>query len=191
VRILTPESLAFVRALVDSPSSSSSAEKVALFRAAIAHHGSDMKLASSGSGIDRHLFGLKMLAASSSQITAEERASVMEGEGLFADPLVKESGTWRMSTSQIYIRHAPSYGWGPVVEGGLGLPYMIRALRSSFSPCSVTAADADPHTDPDELQLSVTCTHDVPGARFIENFRRAADMLMDLHEDAARTGAKL
>ncbi|GAA5900440.1 hypothetical protein JCM8208_005362 [Rhodotorula glutinis] len=165
VRILTPESLAFVQALVDDPSGSSTAEKVALFRAAIAHHGSDMKLASSGSGIDRHLFGLKMLAATSPEVTVEERAAVMEGEGLFADPLVKESGTWRMSTSQIYIRHAPSYGWGPVVEGGLGIPYMIH---------------------PDELQLSVTCTDDVPGAQYVDNFRKAADMLMDLHEAAAR-----
>ncbi|KPV72701.1 uncharacterized protein RHOBADRAFT_39308 [Rhodotorula graminis WP1] len=165
VRILTPESLAFVQALVDHPSDSSAADKVALFRAAIAHHGSDMKLASSGSGIDRHLFGLKMLAATSPDITAEERAAVMEGDGLFADPLVKESATWRMSTSQIYIRHAPSYGWGPVVEGGLGIPYMIHS---------------------DELQLSVTCTDDVPGARYMQNFRKAADMLMDLHEAAAR-----
>ncbi|BGP50969.1 hypothetical protein JCM10450v2_006895 [Rhodotorula kratochvilovae] len=165
VRILTPESLAFVRALVDSPASQQTADKLALFKAAIQHHGSDMKLAASGSGIDRHLFGLKMLAASSPEVTAEERASIMEGEGLFADPLVKESGTWRLSTSQVYIRHAPVYGWGPVVEGGLGLPYMIH---------------------PDELQLSVTCQKDVPGAAFIENFRRAADMLMDLHEAAVK-----
>ncbi|GAA6058396.1 hypothetical protein JCM3770_002472 [Rhodotorula araucariae] len=163
VRILTPESLAFVRAFVDSPAAQDTSDKLALFRAAVQHHGGDMKLAAAGSGIDRHLFGLKMVAASSPEVTAEERASVMEGDGLFADPLVKESGTWRMSTSQIYIRHAPAYGWGPVVEGGLGLPYMIH---------------------PDELQLTVTCQKGVPGAEFIENFRRAADMLMDLHEAA-------
>lgn len=147
VRILTPESLAFVKSLVDSPSSSSASDKVALFRAALAQHGKDMKLASAGMGIDRHLFGLKMLAAT--KLGEQEKKEVMEGDGLFADPLVKESGTWRMSTSQIYIRHSPAYGcvarlvlffvwsrlllictrcsWGPVVDGGLGLPYMIRA----------------------------------------------------------------
>lgn len=180
-----------MRALVDPSSSVSTADKLALFRAAIAHHGKDMKLASSGSGIDRHLFGLKMLAATSSELTDAERKEVLEGDGLFADPIVKESGTWRMSTSQVYIRHAPVYGWGPVVEGGVGLPYMIRAcsfasLSRRLDPGAHSAcAFADPH----ELQLSVSCQRGVPGADFIENFERAADMLMDLHEEASREQA--
>lgn len=40
------------------------------------------------------------------------RKLVQEGENaeLLSDPLVKRSSTWNMSTSQIYIRHAPSYG---------------------------------------------------------------------------------
>lgn len=67
-----------------------------------------MKLASSGLGIDRHLFGLKMLAAN--ELSDAEREEVTAGAGLLADPLVKESGTWRMSTSQIYIENSPSYG---------------------------------------------------------------------------------
>lgn len=108
VRVLTPESLAFVKALVDSPSSTSAADKVSLFRAALAQHGKDMKLASAGMGIDRHLFGLKMLAAT--RLGEREKNEVLDGDGLFADPLVKESATWRMSTSQIYIRHSPAYG---------------------------------------------------------------------------------
>lgn len=137
-----------MRALVDPSSSVSTADKLALFRAAIAHHGKDMKLASSGSGIDRHLFGLKMLAATSSELTDAERKEVLEGDGLFADPVVKESGTWRMSTSQVYIRHAPVYGWGPVVEGGVGLPYMIRA-------CSIS--NAFEATEPRSSLCSRTC----------------------------------
>ncbi|BGP27022.1 hypothetical protein JCM10295v2_005984 [Rhodotorula toruloides] len=165
VRILTPESLAFVKSLVDSPSSTSAAEKVSLFRAALAQHGKDMKLASAGMGIDRHLFGLKMLAAT--QLGEQEKKEIMEGDGLFADPLVKESGTWRMSTSQIYIRHSPAYGWGPVVGGGLGLPYMIH---------------------PESLQLTVSCQKTVPGDVYIRNFAKAADLLMDLFEQAERDG---
>ncbi|GAA5869268.1 hypothetical protein JCM3774_004189 [Rhodotorula dairenensis] len=171
VRILTPEVVAFVKAVAsdDTPT----ADKLALFRAAIAQHGKDMKLASAGMGIDRHLFGLKMLAAAPDghEFTDADRKAVMEGDGLFADPLVKESGTWKMSTSQIYIENAPSYGWGPVAEGGLGIPYMIH-----------------PHT----LQLTVTCKNDVPGAEFVRNFEKAADLLMDLHEaEAARKPGKL
>ncbi|KAG0655375.1 Carnitine O-acetyltransferase mitochondrial [Rhodotorula mucilaginosa] len=171
VRILTPEVVAFVKAVVDE--SASTNDKLSLFRAAIAQHGKDMKLASAGMGIDRHLFGLKMLAAApdGQEFSDAERKEVMKGDGLFADPLVKASGTWKMSTSQIYIENAPSYGWGPVAEGGLGIPYMIH-----------------PHT----LQLTVTCTNDVPGAEFVRNFEKAADMLMDLHEaEAGKKSARL
>ncbi|GAA5837957.1 hypothetical protein JCM11251_006810 [Rhodosporidiobolus azoricus] len=161
VRILTPESLAFVEACLSSSSAPSTAEKLELLRAAIKAHGQDMKLASAGTGIDRHLFGLKMLAA---ELPDAERKEVVE-EGLLGDEVVKESGTWRMSTSQIYIRRAPSYGWGPVVGDGLGLPYMIH---------------------PESLQLTVTCREAMPGATFIRNFERAADLLMDLHEEGAK-----
>ncbi|BGP19341.1 hypothetical protein JCM10213v2_007430 [Rhodosporidiobolus nylandii] len=165
VRILTPEALAFVRSAL-SPSSSRD-EKLSLFRAAIASHGRDMKLASSGQGVDRHLFGLKMLAA---ELSEEERNSALE-DGLLGDELVRESGTWKMSTSQIYIRHSPSYGWGPVVVDGFGLPYMIH---------------------PESLQLTVTCRKELPGAEFLKNWEQAADLVMELHEEAANEGgAKL
>jgi carnitine O-acetyltransferase len=99
---LTPESLAFVESFL-SPSSSS-ADKLSLFSAALAQHGKDMKLASNGLGIDRHIFGLKVLAAG---LPEKEKEEAMR---LLGDETVKESGTWKMSTSQIYIRRAPSYG---------------------------------------------------------------------------------
>lgn len=53
-----------------------------------------------------------MLAAApdGQEFSDAERKEVMKGDGLFADPLVKASGTWKMSTSQIYIENAPSYG---------------------------------------------------------------------------------
>ncbi|GAA6021226.1 hypothetical protein JCM10207_002580 [Rhodosporidiobolus poonsookiae] len=159
VRILTPEALAFVQTFLDP--SSSRADKLATFHAALAQHGKDMKAASHGLGVDRHLFGMKMLAAA---LPDGERKEVLE-EGLLGDELVRESGTWRMSTSQIYIRNAPAYGWGPVVADGLGLPYMIH---------------------PESLQLTVTCHRSVPGAAYLANFEKAAGMLMDLHEEAKR-----
>lgn len=113
VRILTPEALAFVTAVL-SPTSSSSppppSKLLDLFRAALAAHGSDMRLASAGMGIDRHLFGLKVLAAELED-EGEKREVLGMEEGLLSDEVVKESGTWRMSTSQIYIRRAPSYGY--------------------------------------------------------------------------------
>ncbi|GAA6044049.1 hypothetical protein JCM8097_001392 [Rhodosporidiobolus ruineniae] len=166
VRILTPESLAFVESFLSPSSTASNSDKLALFRAALAQHGKDMKLASSGLGIDRHLFGLRMLAAEPGVLSEEERREVVD-EGLLGDELVKESGTWRMSTSQIYIRHSPAYGWGPVVADGFGLPYMIH---------------------PESLQLTVTCHRSTPGAAFLANWEKAADLLMDLHEAEQRAG---
>lgn len=47
-----------------------------------------------------HAVGLKKLAQ------PDERAAIE----LFDDELFARSSTWNMSTSQIYIRHAPAYG---------------------------------------------------------------------------------
>lgn len=82
--------------------SKSPAERKALFQKAVAGHGKDMKNASAGMGIDRHLFGLRHL--------------VKQGEDapLLSDPLLARSSTWNMSTSQIFIENSPAYGWGPV-----------------------------------------------------------------------------
>ncbi|GAA6019658.1 hypothetical protein JCM11491_004869 [Sporobolomyces phaffii] len=159
VRILTTESLEFVKAMLDT--AVPAAEKLAKFRRAVTGHGHDMKKASNGVGIDRHIFGLKMIA--SETLDAGDRDEVLGEQGLLGDALVKESSTWRMSTSQIYIRNSPSYGWGPVVAGGFGLPYMIH---------------------PESLQLTVTCEKSAPGQAYIENFKKACDMLMDLHRGA-------
>ncbi|GAA5958399.1 hypothetical protein JCM21900_002182 [Sporobolomyces salmonicolor] len=167
VRILTSPSLAFVRAMVDPASPPmSTPDKLELFRAAVKQHGGDMKRASGGTGIDRHLFGLKMIA---SEAPGMAKDALGEGQ-LLADALVKESGTWRMSTSQIYIRHSPSYGWGPVQPDGYGLPYMIH---------------------PESLQLTVTCRRSMKGQELIDNFGKAADMLMELHEEGERWGGKM
>ena len=61
VRILTTESLDFVKSMLDD--SVPAAEKLARFQRAVKQHGQDMRKASNGLGIDRHLFGLKMIAA--------------------------------------------------------------------------------------------------------------------------------
>jgi len=131
VRILTTPSLKFVKSMLDS--SIPSSEKLSLFQQAVKQHGSDMRKASNGLGIDRHLFGLKMIA--NENLEGKEKEEALGEQGLLNDSLVKESGTWRMSTSQIYIRHSPSYGWGPVVAGGYGLPYMIRESNQPASSC--------------------------------------------------------
>lgn len=155
VRTCTNESVAWAKAMTDS--TASNVTKRDLFRKAVAVHGSEMKLASAATGIDRHLFGLRQL------VEAGESAE------LLSDPLLSRSSTWTMSTSQIYIRHSPAYGWGPVAAKGYGIPYMIH---------------------PECLQFTVTCGDDVPGQEFINNIEKAADMLMDVMV-AAESEAKL
>lgn len=64
-------------------------------------------------------------------------------------------------------------------------------IRESFTPRTrVRPSRSKPPdqvatSDPNTLQLTVTCTRDVPGADFVRNFEKAADMLMDLHEAVA------
>ncbi|GAA5900930.1 choline/carnitine O-acyltransferase [Sporobolomyces salmoneus] len=159
VRILTSATVNFVKSMLDS--SLPASEKLARFQRAVKQHGQDMKKASNGLGIDRHLFGLKMIA--NETLDQAEKDKVLGEGGLLGDSLVKESSTWRMSTSQIYIRNSPSYGWGPVVTKGYGLPYMIH---------------------PESLQLTVTCEKTAPGQAYIENFEKACDMLMKMHVEA-------
>lgn len=150
VRVCTNETVAFVRSMTDA--SVSDDDKRARFAAAVKKHGQDMKNASNAHGIDRHLYGLrKVLRPSSGD---DERRPA-----LFDDALFTRSATWQMSTSQIYIRDAPSYGWGPVVPGGYGFPYMIH---------------------PESLQFTVTCDKDTPGDKMIANLSKAADMIMSL-----------
>ncbi|SCV66893.1 BQ2448_5539 [Microbotryum intermedium] len=155
VRICTSATLAFAQAMTSS--STSLSEKRSLFAQAISQHGMDMKAASSGLGIDRHLFGLKHL------FNSPEEASSSEAQ-LFQDHLLKRSSTWTMSTSQIYIEHSPAYGWGRVDPNGYGIPYMIHK---------------------DYLQFTVTCERHMKGKEFIANLGKAADMIMDMMETSA------
>ncbi|SGY41705.1 BQ5605_C003g02542 [Microbotryum silenes-dioicae] len=155
VRICTSAALAFAQAMT-TPSTTLS-EKRSLFAQAVAQHGKDMKAASSGLGIDRHLFGLKHLF-----LNAEEASS--PSAELFQDPLLKRSSTWTMSTSQIFIEHSPAYGWGRVDPDGYGIPYMVHK---------------------EHLQFSVTCERHMKGREFIANLGKAADMIMDMMEASA------
>ncbi|KAK4706156.1 hypothetical protein P7C70_g58, partial [Phenoliferia sp. Uapishka_3] len=162
IRVTTVESVEFVKAIVDGKLGDG--EKKKLFQKATKKQGADAREAADGLGIDRHLFGLRKV----------RQAGEEAGTHLLDDPLLKRSSTWNMSTSQIYIREAPSYGWGPVVEDGYGLPYMIH---------------------PECLQFTVTSKKAMPSAKFLKNLEWAADEVWELMERCkeaeAKAGAKL
>ena len=109
VRVCSPESRAWVEAMLKSDATDDERRK--LFRAAITQQGQDMKAASAGLGVDRHVFGLKHCLKEGEQPPA-----------LFADELFQRSSHWNMSTSQVYGLHFNAYGWAQVVDDGFGVP---------------------------------------------------------------------
>ncbi|KAI5474812.1 carnitine O-acetyltransferase [Pseudohyphozyma bogoriensis] len=152
IRTATVESAAFTKAMLDPQSTPEKRRE--LFSQAVKVQGADVRAASAGLGIDRHFFGLRHLIKPGEETEAE----------FLKDPLLARSSHWNMSTSQIYIASAPSYGWGPVVSDGYGLPYMIHE---------------------DNLQFTVTCHQSMPGEQFLRNLEKAGDMIMEMMEGAA------
>lgn len=43
---------------------------------------------------------------------------------LYNDPVFKRSSYWILSTSAIFSKHFPVYGWGEVAPDGFGVAYM-------------------------------------------------------------------
>ncbi|KIM26119.1 hypothetical protein M408DRAFT_73203 [Serendipita vermifera MAFF 305830] len=97
-------------------------EKKALFVAATKKHIGDAKEAGMAMGIDRYLLGLRMLVEDSDDAALE----------LFNDPLFQRSKKWVLSTSAIFSKHFPVYGWGEVVPDGFGVAYMTGFDGQSY-----------------------------------------------------------
>jgi carnitine O-acetyltransferase len=94
-------------------------QKLESFRAAIKSHGNYIKLASSGFGVDRHLFGLKQMLDDSTK----DSKIVKE---FFNNPVSGYSQYWYNSTSQLSSENFNGWGFAPVVPEGFGLAYMIN-----------------------------------------------------------------
>ncbi|TFK39911.1 acyltransferase ChoActase/COT/CPT [Crucibulum laeve] len=148
IRVVTSEADAWVRSMDDS--SANAATKKKLFDAATKKHVSLAKSAGQGLGVDRHLFGLKKLLKEGEELPA-----------MFTDPVVARSSYWTLSTSAIFSKHFPVYGWGEVVPDGFGVAYM-------------TGYD-------DRLQYTVTSRTEMPNAQFVKEIAQAADDLYNLH----------
>jgi len=157
VRVCSNASRAWVESMLDDTKNNE--QRRDLFRKAVAQHGSDMKEASSAQGVDRHLLGLKLCMEPKTPIPA-----------FLADPLLASSSHWILSTSQVYGRYFPSYGWGCVTEDGFGIPYMIQ---------------------PESLLFTLTNRVGSRSKEMIASIKQAADLLMALMEDQELPKAKL
>ncbi|KAJ6620571.1 acyltransferase ChoActase/COT/CPT [Mycena sp. CBHHK59/15] len=148
IRVVTAESDAWA-ASMDDPSIGQE-ERKRLFGAAVTRHVGLAKTAGMGQGVDRHLFGLKKLLKEGEETPA-----------LFSDPLFLRSSNWVLSTSAVFSKHFPVYGWGEVVPEGFGVAYM-------------TGYD-------DRLQYTITSRKESPNAQFCAEIARAAEDLYALY----------
>ena len=105
-RPVSPETLAFVQAM--SNENMTNADKLAALNAAAAVIGAYQADASSGQGVDRHLFGLSCM------LQDEEKSP-----DLYSDPLFQRAKNYRLSTSSVIF----TPGFGPVAEKGLGVGF--------------------------------------------------------------------
>ncbi|KAJ5123856.1 uncharacterized protein N7515_007681 [Penicillium bovifimosum] len=97
-------------------------EVVKLFRAALAQHTKYTQEASSGHGVDRHLFGLKKLLQPGEPLPA-----------IYEDPAFAYSSSWYLSTSQLSSEYFNGYGWSQVIDDGFGIAYMINENSLNFN----------------------------------------------------------
>jgi len=157
IRVVSAASRAWVAAMLDESVDASTRRE--LFRAAVKQHGADARAAGSAQGIDRHILGLRMLA---------QQANI--DVPLFSDQLVQRATKWVLSTSAIFSKHFPVYGWGEVVPDGFGVAYM-------------TGYD-------DRLQFTITSRKEMPNTEFVAEISRAADDVLSLFADASSSEGK-
>ncbi|EPQ56572.1 acyltransferase ChoActase/COT/CPT [Gloeophyllum trabeum ATCC 11539] len=111
VRVVTRESDRWAWAMADARVGAE--ERRRLFREAAARHVQLAREAGRGEGVDRHMLGLRKCLRAGEPTPA-----------LYADPLFQRSSHWVLSTSAVWSKHFPVYGWGEVVPDGFGVAYM-------------------------------------------------------------------
>lgn len=91
-------------------------EPAKLLKQAAVAHVDYMRKAKAGHGVDRHLLGLRMVCAEAG----------LPKPDLFLDSALTKSCHWTLSTSHCGSSNLRMFGFGPVVNDGFGLGYMIH-----------------------------------------------------------------
>jgi carnitine O-acetyltransferase len=119
LRSSTREALAMCKTLLAADANAE--EKDAAIRAAAAAHISRAKQCKQGLGVDRHMLGLLTMAKQNRDLLPG-----VEIPALFTDRTYGRYTTDLMSTSNCGNEALNLFGFGPVVQGGFGLGYIIR-----------------------------------------------------------------
>jgi len=88
-------------------------------RAAIHGHSVVCRAAASGKAFDRHLFGLKKIAAGDNP----DGAVMPDTLQVLSSPALAAASDWRVSTSNLSGGWLKAWGWGQVTESGVGVAY--------------------------------------------------------------------
>ena len=125
-RTVSEESVAFVEKMGLRPCSDpeEKAEKLTLLQNAVNSHVKYISAAVKGKGVDRHFFGMSMIAAEDMNI---------QKLNLYEDPLFNLAKTWRVSTSHLTHPNFDNWGFGEVVPNGVGVGYGVKADSCIFN----------------------------------------------------------
>jgi carnitine O-acetyltransferase len=131
IRTASPQALAFCRVMdvAEVPA----VDKLTALQAAFVEHGKRGKDASAGQGVDRHLLGLKMIAA---------EIGLTDLPALFHEEIYTRG--WELSTAQLPMRHGFVNHFGPVCPQGYGIGYVIKDDHININ---MTSFRSHPHTD--------------------------------------------
>ncbi|RUP44358.1 acyltransferase ChoActase/COT/CPT [Jimgerdemannia flammicorona] len=146
-RTLSVESKRFVE---HWESTASVPQKYALLKAAADAHVKYMTAASKGFGCDRHLLGLRLLAATlPADPRNPENPARLPPHSLFTDPAYARSQNWRLSTSGLHDgRRLMGTGFGAVVPDGYGVNYMAAPELVKFGiECKKSAKETASATE--------------------------------------------
>lgn len=117
-------------------------KKIQLLRDAATAHVKYIGQAAQAAGVDRHFFGLSMLAGDNAPLP-----------DLYKDPVFLRSKRWRVSTSHLTHPKLDGWGYGPVVGDGVGLAYSIHPRHCVFT---ITSLKSHQWTEPLSALLEQT-----------------------------------
>lgn len=126
-RAVSTQSAAFVKTMGLRPKNDHSDSvqrqlKLDLLKKATVAHADYTVAAGQALGVDRHFFGLSLL------VKEDE-----EKPALLSDPVFVRSKTWRTSTSHLTHPNFLNWGFGQVVEDGVGIAYSIHPKSCVFN----------------------------------------------------------
>ena len=121
MRTATEKVAAFCKIWLDPKASDE--EKMKSLREAIKHHSAGIKLAMSGQGLERHLFALMKIAEKNGLPTPD----------FFSSTAYKKLNHTVLSTSNCGNPSLRLFGFGPVVQDGFGIGYIIRDSGLQYS----------------------------------------------------------